>query len=206
MKKLTILFAVVVLSGISASAQHEKWYLKNVMTLNWEIATPTDAKYLKETSLAGGSIEFRHFLNEKLSIGAAIHWNSFDQYVPAQVYEKPDGSAAIYTDMVWQVYTVPMMATAHYYFDAGKMVKPYVGIGIGGNYSEQSVYYNVFVSDEDNWGFVARPEVGALIKMGKYAGFNVSVGYNYATNENPAFKVKDLKHIGFSIGGFWNVF
>jgi len=206
MKKFAILFAVAVISGISAFAQKSNWYLKNIMTLNWQIATPLNADYLTKTSLAGGSFEYRHFASDKFSIGAAISWNSFEQYFPAKVYERPDASAAIYTDMVRQVYTLPIMATAHYYLDGGDMVKPYIGLGVGGNYSEQSVYYNAFVSDIDNWGFLVKPEIGALIKMGDYSGFNVSVGYNYATNENTDFKVKSMKQLTYSIGGFWNIF
>ena len=76
------------------------------------------------------------------------------------------------------------------------------GLDIGGQYSEQSAYYNIFVTEENNWGFVAKPEVGLLWRIGQYAGIHANVGFNYATNKNEAFKIDELKHVYYSIGGY----
>lgn len=206
MKKAILFLAIFTTASIAASAQRDEWYLKNIMTLNWQFATPVNANYLTNTSWVGGNFEFRHFVNKKVSIGAGLSWNSFEQYIGPKLYEKPDGSRALFTDMVRQVYTLPLYANAHYYFESGSKIKPYVGIGLGGQYSEQSAYYNIFVSEAKNWGFVARPEVGLLYKLGNYAGLHLNVGYSYATNKNEDFKVDNLKHVYYSLGGWWNVF
>ncbi len=205
MRKLIILAGVIACLNITAKAQND-WFLKNMMTLNWQIATPVNSNYLTKTSFAGGRFEFRHFVKKNLSVGADIDWNSFEQYIAPTVYEKPDGSQAMYTDMVRQVYNLPLAANVHYYFDGGAKVKPYIGIGLGGQYSEQSAYYNIFVSESNNWGFVVRPEVGALFRLGNYAGLHANVGYNYATNKNEDFNINSLKHVYYSIGMWWNVF
>ena len=203
MKKLFIPIFISVLCFGSANAQ-SNWRMKDMMTVNWQIATPLSTTYLKETSLAGGSFEYRHFLKPNVSIGGGISWNSFEQYIPPRVYEKPDGSAAIYTDFVHQVYTLPIYLNAHYYFNGGDKMKPYAGIGLGAQYSEQSAYYNIFVSEEDNWGFVARPEAGLLYRFSNYFGLHANVGFNYATNKNEALKIDELKHVYYNIGIFWN--
>ncbi len=198
--------AISAIATVGANAQNGDWYLKNIMTLNWQLATPVNGTYLSNTSWVGGNFEFRHFINKKISVGAGISWNSFEQYVEPTIYEKPDGSSALYTDMVRQVYTFPLYANAHYYFEAGAKLKPYIGIGLGGQYSEQSAYYNVFVSESTNWGFVARPEAGLLYKLGDYAGIHLNVGYSYATNQNADFRIDNFKHLFYSVGGWWNVF
>lgn len=205
MKKIILFFSALVLTGAVLQAQNG-WRQKNMMLLDWEIGVPLNTKYLKEASLRGGNFTYRHFLNEKFSIGGGLSWNSFEEYIPSTLYEKPDGSSAFYTDMVRQVYTLPMYLQGHYYLDAGKAVKPYLGLGLGAQYSEQSAYYNIFVTEVDNWGFLVRPEVGALIKMGDHSGFNLSAAYNYATNENEDFKIESLSHIAFSVGIWWNLY
>jgi opacity protein-like surface antigen len=206
MKKIAILFALSIVICISASAQKPDWYLKNIMTFNWQMSTPLNSNLLQKTSLAGGSFEFRHFRSKHVSFGASMAWNSFEQYIPPAIYEKPDGSAAIYSDMVVNAYALPILATAHYYFDAGKKVKPYAGLGIGTQYCEQSAYYNIFVSESKTWGFAVKPEVGALIQLSEYAGANLNIGYNYATNKNDAFKTTSVSQLTYSIGAYWNIF
>ena len=191
------------MSVSSINAQTD-WHLKDMATLNWQIATPLSTDYLKKTSLAGGNVEYRRFIKPNMSVGIGLSWNSFEQYIPPKVYEKPDGSQALYTDFVHQVYTLPMYLNAHYYFSGGDKLKPYAGIGLGAQYSEQAAYYNIFVTEEKNWGFVARPEVGLLYRISNYFGLHANVGLNYATNKNEAFKIDNLKHVYYSIGIYWN--
>jgi outer membrane protein W len=205
MKKLIILIVITAACFSTVNAQ-SNWRMKDMMMLNWQIATPLSTDYLKKTTVSGGSFEYRHFIKPNVSVGAGISWNSFEQYIPPKIYEKPDGSQALYTDFVHQVYTLPIYANVHYYFNGGENMKPYAGIGLGAMYSEQSAYYNIFVSEEDNWGFVARPEVGLLFRLGQSAGIHANVGFNYATNKNDAFKIDNLKHVYYSIGAYWNVY
>jgi outer membrane protein W len=203
MKKFIILLYISAISVCSINAQTD-WHLRDMATFNWQIATPLNTDYLKETSLAGGSLEYRRFIKPNMSVGIGFSWNSFEQYIPPRNYEKPDGSQALYTDFIHQVYTLPIYLNAHYYFGGGEKIKPYAGIGLGAQYSEQDAYYNIFVTEEKNWGFVARPEVGLLYRFNNYFGLHGNVGFNYATNKSDAFKIDNLKHVYYSIGIYWN--
>jgi outer membrane protein W len=203
MKKIVILIYISVISVSSINAQSD-WHLKDMGILNWQIATPLNTDYLKETSLSGGSVEYRRFIKPNMSVGIGFSWNSFKQYISPRIYEKPDGSQALYTDFIHHVYTLPMYLNAHYYFGGGEKMKPYAGIGLGAQYSEQNAYYNIFVTEEKNWGFVARPEVGLLYRITNYFGLHGNVGFNYATNKSDAFKIDNLKHVYYSIGIYWN--
>jgi len=207
MKKTIFIISFLSFISIASMAQSDYWRTKNIMTFNWEIATPLGSEFTNKTSISGANIEFRHFVNNNFSLGAGIHWNTFEDYISPTVYEKADGSTAVYSDLVPQVFVLPMLVKGHYYFDAGNQLKPYVGLGIGAQYSEQNLYYNIFVSSAENWGFAARPEAGLMYQLpNRRGGFNLNVGYNYATNENPDFKMESMSHLGYSIGGWWNLY
>ena len=203
MKKLIILIFIYVACAGSINAQAD-WHLDNLMTINWQIATPLSTNYLKETSLSGGNFEYRRLIKPNMSVGIGFSWNSFEQYIPPKVYDRPDGPRQIYTDFVHQVYTLPIYLNAHYYFKGGDKLKPYAGIGLGAQYSEQSAYYNIFVTEEDNWGFVARPEAGLLFRLSNYFGIHGNVGFSYATNKNESLKIDELKHVYYNVGIYWN--
>jgi len=202
-------FVLIFTSFISAgaNAQSDFMWSKNTLSFNWEIGVPLKANYLNSASLAGANLDFRHFINNKFSLGVAWHWNTFEEYLSPRVFENPEGSRAIFTDAVPQVYVMPMLLKAHYYFDGGKNMKPYAGLGLGAQYARQQVFYNIFVTDVHNWGFAARPEVGLMYKFDNATGgLHFNVGYNYATNQNETFRINNLQHLGISIGGWWNLY
>ncbi|CAL1518678.1 outer membrane beta-barrel protein [Chitinophaga sp. MM2321] len=200
--KRYIILSLLLSMGIMKGFTQGK--INNLYGLSWEISVPTNNEFLDKTSLAGGRAEYRHFLSAApVSFGVAVSWNSYEQYMPTQTVYYKDNNAAITTDMDKVVYTVPIMATAHYYFNYGKKVMPYVGLGIGTQYSEQTIYYNIFVEDEFNWGFAIRPEIGALIRpRGNNWGILLGANYGYATNKNDLFQIDNLKNFSFNIGFF----
>jgi hypothetical protein len=194
MKKL-IITSVLFLSGIVIFAQ------TNLLAGTWNINFPANTDYLTKTSFSGGKIDYRHFIkHSNYSYGFALDWASYEQYFPRQTFQKPDGNGAVTSDFVAQVYQVPIVATFHYYFKESKMVKPFAGIGLGASYMEQSLYYNVYVSDENNWGFVARPELGALIKFDESWGALIGANYSIATNKTELLNKSSFSSFGFNIG------
>ncbi|SHM82406.1 Outer membrane protein beta-barrel domain-containing protein [Chitinophaga jiangningensis] len=203
MKKYILLGAMLLTSGISAFAQSNN-KMTNLFGLSWEISIPTNNEFLDKTSLAGGRLEYRHFLpNAPVSFGLGLSWNSYEQYTPTQTVYYKDGNSAITTDMDRVIYTVPVTATAHYYFNSWKPVMPYIGVGLGAMYAEQTIYYNIFEDNTYNWGFVVRPEVGVLIRPnnGNW-GILAGAHYQYATNKNDLFDQNSLKSFGFNVGFF----
>jgi outer membrane protein W len=174
----------------------------NLFGIGWEINFPNNGSYLTNTSYSGGKIEYRKFLKKDFSVGLAMNWTSFEQYFNRQTYNSKDGNNAVTSDFVAQVYTLPITATAHYYFTPGKLLKPYAGVGVGAQYMEQDLFYNVYETDEFNWGFVVRPEIGAIIQPDKFSGwgFNVAAGYSYATNKNGITKENKFQNFGITIG------
>ena len=80
-------------------------------------------------------------------------------------------------------------------------MEPYIGVALGGQYMEQSLYYNVYVSDDNNWGFVARPELGLIINpQHKGWGFLVGAYYSYATNKTDLINSNSFTNFGINLG------
>lgn len=203
MKKFIILGIVLTLGCLHSFSQGR---INNLFGLSWEIAIPTNNDFLDKTSFAGGKAEYRYFLPKvPVSFGLAVSWNSYEQYIPTQTIYYKNNNSAITTDMDRVIYTVPIVATAHYYFNYGKKVMPYAGVGIGTQYAEQRIYYNIFEDDSYGWGFVVRPEIGALIRPnGGNWGILLGASYQYATNKNDLFQIDNLKSFNFNIGLFLN--
>lgn len=202
MKKLIIISAILLFTGTAVMAQD----IHNLFGASWEIAFP-QGDFIKKASFAGGKLEYRHFLRSNLSLGLTMSWNNYEEYVGRKTYENADQTQAITTDNQRYIFALPITADAYYYFKTGGNVKPYVGVGLGAQYASQEVYYNIYYSEEKNWGFVARPQVGALIRLQPTSPSYIMLGagYNYATNKNESFKVDNMSNFWFSIGfGFAN--
>ena len=198
MKKIIIIAIFFVMASAVVNAQSQ------FGAISWNVNFPTTTDYLSKTSFSGGRIEYRYFPKFKnFSLGLAMDWSTYEEYLPRQTFQKPDGSAAVTSDFVSQVYQVPIALTAHYYFETkNKMLKPYVGLGLGAQYLDQELYYNVYVSENENWGFLARPELGVLIyPQGQHNwGFMVGAYYSYASNKTELLDLNSFTNFGVNIG------
>jgi hypothetical protein len=182
---------------------------KDFTAFSWEIAMPTGNKYLTQNSLSGWRLEYRRMVSKNLSVGVAASWNSFDENFPTNTYYSPNKSTAVTTDMIRQVYTVPITLTSHYYFNTKILLfQPFLGVGLGTQYEENNTYFNIYQITENNWGFVARPEIGTLIHFGKESPMKglVSLGYNWSNNKIESANVTNWSHlavnVGIGVGGF----
>lgn len=202
-----IVFASLVLLAVNVSvnaqqkstdqAFHELGYLA------WDISSPNN-DFIKKTSFSGGTFGFRKMLkNKRVSVGADVNWNSYYEYAPKNTYQLKDG--AVTTDLYKYLYTSIPTVNAHYYFGAGGAVYPYVGLALGATYANQQIYYNTFVTEDTQWGFQIRPEVGAIIKVNRQSGWGIitAVRYSYSTNKQTDFKIDNLQAIGFQLGVAW---
>lgn len=195
------LTAIITFAVVFAKAQHR---ITNLYAFSWEVSFPSN-DLVDKVSYNGARIEYRRFIKENFSVGGALSWNNFNQYYPRSTYENADQTQAITTDTYRAVFNLPITLTGHYYIAGGPYFKPYVGLGLGTMYSDQEVYYNIFITEEENWGFIARPEIGALINFNSISDVRMmlSAGYNYATNKNEAFKINSLSNFWVGLGIVW---
>jgi len=199
---LKSLFIIGLLASARGNAQSTNRLFTDFFAFDWEVALPTDNKFLSETSLSGWRLEYRRMVKQNLSVGLAVSWSAFDEYQTTKTYHGTNGRSAVTTDMIRQVYTVPITLITHYYFkNKGGLLQPYVGLGLGTQYAESNAYFNIYVVTDNNWGFVARPEIGTFINLGASpAKILLSAGYNWSTNTNNAFDVSNISQFTINLG------
>lgn len=181
--------------SLSSSAQG----IKDRFFASWEMAFPNN-KLVSKTSYSGGRVEYRRMVTPNYSIGIGVSWNSFEQYAGRQTYKSPSGNGAVTTDAVKDIYTVPITVSGHYYFQTKSRIKPYIGVGVGTQYSEQDIYYNIYGVEATNWGFAVRPEIGILFPVSRGVEIFAAGFFNYATNKEDVLGFNHLQHYGINIG------
>ncbi len=207
LKNILSISFIILLAGKSVSAQDKPAVyaaFDNFATFAWDVNIPLGDKYVDATSYAGAKIEYRKMVTSNISIGTEIAWNSYYEHKPYQTYNY-DANTDITTDLFTYNYTLPLALNAHYYFSTNSIFVPYAGLGLGAMYSTPRLYFNIYEIDEENWGFLVRPEIGTVIKFDKTAEVGVLVGarYSYATNNEEVFDITDLQSIGFQLGFVW---
>lgn len=199
-KNILIALCVALFTGLSASAE-SGFVTRSLFSIGWDINTPLNNKdFVSETSTYGSKIESRRFIRNNISIGAELSWCSLYEYTPVQTYQIENG--AVTTDLFKYMYNVPFVVNSHYYLMPDKLVMPYVGLGLGAMYSEQDLYLNIHELSGSNWGFIVRPEAGAIVKFGSESNVAAMIGvrYNYATNHESAFNIRNIQTLGFQLG------
>jgi hypothetical protein len=103
-------------------------------------------------------------------------------------------------------YTLPLALTVHKYFPMKGVIMPFIGIGVGTTYNRPSLFFNIYELYDENWGFLVRPEVGAIIKPERDGTVGIFIGarYSVSTNQEPDFKIDNLKSMDFMLGLCWN--
>ena len=201
-RKIIILVILLLPLTFMANAQsiHHAGLFYDMFSFAWDVNVPVNNTFVSQTSYDGFKMEGRRMIKDNSSIGLELSWNGYYQYRPRKTYELQNG--AVTTDFYSYIYTLPMAVNVHHYFHAGKVVTPYVGLALGATYSEQRLYYNTYVSYADNWGFLVKPELGAILKFNEHSGFGLLIGadYSYSTNSEDAFSISSLQSFGLQLG------
>ncbi|HTQ65543.1 MAG TPA: outer membrane beta-barrel protein [Puia sp.] len=197
MKKLILISTTIFLSTLclGQKAGANEWHA------NWMFGLPVGNSFVTSFSALGFNLGYSKFVKDDLSVGIEMSWNNYYQYAPRQTYHFSDGSAAT-TDLYKYIYTLPITLYASHYFRSGDLFTPFVKLGLGAQYSEQNIYYNVYETTNDNWGFVAIPEVGTLVHLSKGSPWSVytSVRYRYSTNSAKDLGVNSVQSVDFNVG------
>jgi opacity protein-like surface antigen len=203
-KILTIILVILLGSNKIYSQVEAGRTFDNFFTFAWDVNIPMGDKYVDAVSYAGAKMEYRAMISSNVSIGLDLSWNSYYEYQPYQTYHV-DANTDITTDLYKYNYTLPIAVTAHYYFQNGGIFLPYVGLGMGAVYSTPRLYFNIYEINQENWGFLLRPEIGTVIKFDPAGDMGILVGarYSMSSNSEPTFRIENLQAIGFQLGLVW---
>lgn len=197
MKKIFFSICILLASMASQAQIHTG---SSVFLVGWEIGIPVNNDYISETSWGGGYFDWRKFIKPNISLGFATSFNAFRQFVDTKTYVSSDQSTAVTTKMMRYQNVMPFMFNACYYFNEMGMALPYVGLGVGAEFSDQWMYYSSFTSSNRDWGFVARPSIGAILRFGPEVGGHVGIGYNIAAIDNGFTEQNSIQYVYFQLG------
>jgi outer membrane protein len=195
MKKIFI--TAVLLIGLVMNSNAQSFW-----AINWDISKGVGdtGDFIGNVNVRGASLDGRVFINDNIAIGGHLGWSTLYEKLtdqpPFEVEE--DGIIGdISGTQLHYLNSFPLLVTAHYYFESGK-IKPYAGIGLGGVWTEQRTDVGLRSFQTDSFGFGVQPEVGVFIPVGlNSSGLNLAMKYLYGTSAG------DLDSLGiftFSIG------
>jgi Outer membrane protein beta-barrel domain len=196
MKNIILIISCVCL-GLFCNAQTKG---TNEWHANWEFGMPVGNNFVTNFCALGFDVGYGKYIKDDLEVGLQIGWNNYYEYASRKTYEFAGGAAT--TDLYKYIYTLPITAFISHSFRVSETFIPFAKLGVGGQYSEQNLYYNIYETTNDNWGFVVAPEVGAVVhfSQGNPWGLYASVKYSYSTNSDTELKISNIQTLNFSVG------
>jgi len=210
MKKILLIFTAFVLMTGLAQSQDKPASLgfapKSYYTFSWNTTFTTGDfnKWVGNASPAGFDLGGRYFVKNGLAVGWNISWQRVSQIYSNQTYTIPDKGIAINAENYRFTWMVPFQAVVAYHFIPEKMVSPYIGLGIGGDYMEHHLMIQEYDIYKTRWDFSLTPEVGALVKFGNFNQWGALVAFNYkwTTNKIELYETtsKNLQMLNLKVG------
>jgi len=183
--------AALVLAAWPASAQQSGWEEyrpnKTLFTAGYQISQPLGSfhDYTGGTSFRGFTFDWRSILGANFSAGLRFNWNRWNENQALATVTTPSGGT-----MSGPTFHVAdqfgVQAIGHYYFDMGRdsRLLPFLGVGLGGVWSNSRQQTIDLVSSQDGFYFIATPELGLMFNLARgatTAALNLSVLYNFTT-------------------------
>lgn len=189
MKKIAIILTLVFLAHGITQAQEKSslgYTPSSYYTFSWNMTFPMgDLKdWVDEAGLMGFDMGGRYFIKGGLAAGWNVSWNRVAAEYPAETYTIPDKGIAITATNYRFTWMVPFQAVVAYHFNPDKMISPFVGLGIGGDYMEHHLMIQEYDIYQEQWDFSLAPEVGALVKFGSFSNWGGLVSFNYKWTTN----------------------
>ena len=196
MKKFYIIFLIILGAGMMRQAYAQ------MLDINYKMAVPfgDEHDFIQKMSFRGISVDYYYFLTEHFAIGASVEWNTLYKHFGDETgHFLMDGEKVTITgDQFRYLNVVPILASARYYFTGeNTAIRPYVGIGIGTNWTERRLEVGDLVAKEKGWQFACAPEIGIMIPFGECVGMNMGAQYRYSVNASGLPALQDL---GIKVG------
>ena len=151
---------------------------QDLFNISWNVGFPTaDTKdYLvdEDISLGGMGLDYRHFVQDNLSIGWYFAWDFFNGATEGTTTFVNGDVTGVQRNILNYF---PIMVNSHYYFGESEGVRTYVGAGLGTVHTLQRTSIGTFYINNNNWHFGIYPEVGILVPV--FGDKNISLGAKY---------------------------
>jgi opacity protein-like surface antigen len=169
MKKI---YLIIILISFTATSKIMAQY--NMMSIQYSIGyTSGDFNdFISKPSFRGMSFDYHNLVTETIGVGFEIGWNNFYDERNYETYTR--GSASLTGKQYRYCFAVPILVSANYYLGPGEVVNPYIGFGIGGQYTHNDVDMGLYSARDEAFHFAIKPEIGIILKPGADVGIVIS--------------------------------
>jgi opacity protein-like surface antigen len=210
MKKILLILTVFVFMTSLVKGQDQPSSLgftpSSYYTFSWNTTfTMGDFNtWVGNASPAGFDIGGRYFIKGGLAAGFNMSWQRVSQIYDNTTYYGSNGQAVTATNYRF-TWMVPFSAVIAYHMMPDKMVSPYVGLGIGGDYMEHHILVQEYDIYKTRWDFSLTPEIGALVRFGNFSQWGALVAFNYKWTTNKIefgqnFNTGNLSMLNLKVG------
>ncbi len=173
MKNLFYIFLVVAFFGVAPAAGQSAFSIQYSMGFgSGDVKT-----YITTPSFRGAAIEYRYYVQPKISVGADIGWNTFYERRAYDTYTS--GTVSLSGVQYRYINAMPIYAAGDYYLKPGEKLNPFVGLGIGTLYTKRNTDMNLYTLENNVWAFGLRPEVGVMVSTTPGMDIILVGKYNY---------------------------
>lgn len=199
------MIGLMMVTGILADAQDLGFLNDRSISFAWDVNLPmTNADFVNDASFKGFRIGYRERITDQFHMGIDLNYAGYSDYTPRKTYYSAGGA---FTSDFYKYATVYGVTLAsEYLFRVERKVMPFVALGVGASYQSYNVYYNLYTESDGGWGFLLRPEAGAIVKFGQRGawGLITSVHFDYCANKSDKFAYKNFTNLGLRTGLiFW---
>lgn len=201
MKKIfSVLVLVLLLAGFARAQEPAALGFKpsSYYTFSWNTTFPMGDfnDWTSQPSPAGFDFGGRYAIRNGLTVGFNIMWQRVSKNYDNQTFYIPDRGIAITATNYRFTWMVPFQGVVAYHLMPEKLVSPYFGLGIGGDYMEHHLMIQEYDIYETRWDFSLTPEVGILAKFGTYSDWGALLAFNYKwTTNRIEIGNQDSKHL-----------
>lgn len=165
-------------------------------TLWYDMSMPLGGTYDYAGNFSGRgmSLEYRHLLTPRVSVGVRGAWHVLSD---KRHGTEDRGALVVTATELRTINVVPIEATGHYYFTRfGSLPTPYAGAGVGVHWAERRTAIAGWGFRQDAWHFGLSPEAGLLIPVGvNQIALGVRFSYLFPSGDKP-----EETYLGFKLG------
>lgn len=161
--------------------------------------TMGDSKdFLPNGSLRGWNFGLMYGFSDKISAGLMVGFQDFFNKTGREVYNTENGHiSAVITH---SVQTIPIMIAGRYSFNPEASIRPFAGLGIGGNLVSFGEYLGQFGGSDTKIKLAIRPEAGMAYPFGRFKDNAVWLAASYSYLPYNEFDIKDFSQGAISLG------
>lgn len=180
------------------AAQSQQGTVK--LDLSYNVAMPVGnfKKLTDKTALNGWHAAVVYNITDQVGVGLQTGFQDFYQKYNRQVYH---GSGSDLSAVVSNsVQLVPLLLKGVYTFSTKGMVRPFVGLGVGGSLVQYRKFYGQFADSHSAFSFSAQPALGVQVPVGQARRTTIHLGAAYTYLPYKGLDADGLNHVSLKAG------